>query len=759
MRLKLNIAQVSVMVLAAFALSLITTPTYAAEPQGKGAEINITHPTPPVYPEAKKPNLDNLLIGDRVVLAPDVKAVYWGQIDGEPTFKATFGLPEYCADLETPINCRWLTDGKVYWTDDNVYFASVVGSEVKITYDDKSMVYNPTITLGGEVYKPLFQLPVILPTDSMNENYSNNVLQWDYGVFKRQLRIIEGMLQEFYIFYTNPHGDFSVDNNAKVDAGFSGLMPMSAKDAAGYHLAITNNTTILAPEFDKATYPVVVDPDVTYNGASYDGFIWSDQDEWDYVRDDNWGDSWWSDQSEWEATGCYGNDGYPYEYYIGRSFFYFDTSALPDDCEISAATIKLRTYSNYGFLVEIQQGTQGIPGDDYDYDNFSGSMFDSNICGSGYNEFDLTGAELNSISKTGYSKYCVRDYRDYDDNEPNGDYWTGWYFSEKGAGYYPQIEITYTATETPTVSTRDATDISLTTATLNGYIDDDGGEACDVRFVYDTDSGEPYGNYTAWINDTYTTSDYPDVELEDLTADTTYYFRIEATNDAGGDEGDEYTFDTLSDLNEPTSLTAIPRSDTELSLTWTKGVGSSTTHIQMKVGDYPDATDDGTNVYSGSASSVLLDDLEAGVTYYFRAWGVDAGEYSDDSATELGTTLAGVGSTDFLEESTEDMPDLWGSPDTSHLTNLPGYDLVNAGADAIGLPRTSLWIILLVGISICVGASVFVFTKNTFFGVIGAGGGIIYGWQAGVMPLWILIVYFVMVVSIYYIQHREGATE
>jgi len=104
----------------------------------------------------------------------------------------------------------------------------------------------------------------------------------------------------------------------------------------------------------------------------------------------------------------------------------------------------------------------------------------------------------------------------------------------------------------PTVVTDDATDITVTTAVLNGRMTWNGREDADhVYFDWATDSGEPYAN----------TEDLGpggegsyEKELTLLAEGTPYYFRIRAHNSKGESKGAEKTF-TTETIVAPTMVT------------------------------------------------------------------------------------------------------------------------------------------------------------------------------------------------------------
>jgi len=96
--------------------------------------------------------------------------------------------------------------------------------------------------------------------DDMNPNYSNNVLEWDYGICVRKLRVIEGWFMDYFVFSSDPCGTVTV----KVES--AGDLDMSYKFAGDKNqrwldCAIDGNKiTISASEWSKplVTYPVEV---------------------------------------------------------------------------------------------------------------------------------------------------------------------------------------------------------------------------------------------------------------------------------------------------------------------------------------------------------------------------------------------------------------------------------------------------------------------------------------------------------------------
>lgn len=153
------------------------------------------------------------------------------------------------------------------------------------------------------------------------------------------------------------------------------------------------------------------------------------------------------------------------------------------------------------------------------------------------------------------------------------------------SAHAPKLYVIYSVPTAPTITTNNATYIAGTSARLNSYLSSDGGEACDVRFQYGTATGN-YTYSTDWVNDTYTTGNYPYADVTTLTTNTTYYFRAQAANSVGSANGSELSFTTTNETGAPTNFVAYP-SSTSISLSWTKGSGATNTRVQRQIGSYP----------------------------------------------------------------------------------------------------------------------------------------------------------------------------
>lgn len=116
----------------------------------------------------------------------------------------------------------------------------------------------------------------------------------------------------------------------------------------------------------------------------------------------------------------------------------------------------------------------------------------------------------------------------------------------------PKLEIDYTeALSKPVVQTNAATSVEATTATLNGEVDDDGGEDCEYRFAYRIKDGT--WNYTDWTGAKSTGQTFYE-DITGLDRATTYEFMARVRNtEHDSDWGFVLEFDTKAET--PVAIT------------------------------------------------------------------------------------------------------------------------------------------------------------------------------------------------------------
>lgn len=135
-------------------------------------------------------------------------------------------------------------------------------------------------------------------------------------------------------------------------------------------------------------------------------------------------------------------------YYIYRGFLFFDTSSIPDGATITSATLRIRYSSTVtgSPSVCVQQATVASTTTvaNADFDAFNATELASRVTPSvnTWAEFTLNASGLAAISKTGFTKLCIREAQDVD-----GSYSAAKYANVRtldDSTYKPQLVVTYT---------------------------------------------------------------------------------------------------------------------------------------------------------------------------------------------------------------------------------------------------------------------------------------------------------------------------
>jgi hypothetical protein len=324
-------------------------------------------------------------------------------------------------------------------------------------------------------------------------------------------------------------------------------------------------------------------------------------------------------------------------------------------------------------------------------------------------------------------------------------------------------ELSFTTIGVPLVSTVEATNIATTSAQLNAVVNNDGGQPCDVRFGFGTTSQAAtaagfaaYTTRTAWVNDTYITSSFPNVNPLTLVLGTTYYFNVQIENDAGISYGVERSFTTSAGINAPTNFVALPNSDS-IALVWSKGTGSSITYIRYSPSTYPNTTADGILIYAGALASYTHSNLTAGTTYYYSAWGSTGGLYSTSKATAVGTTTAGAVVTTIA------VPTITGSkwvimPSELGLAGLPIYSLGNWVADTYSMPRATFWLGAYMMLIIVICMFIYMKAPSNNLLLTGLTGVILLGFGTiptpPLIPIWAAFAFIIIMATIGWVVNR-----
>ena len=600
-------------------------------------------------PDEKQPSDSELvaLIESRGGDKRYVEMVESGQTPYSQTYHDKLTGEYYALITQTPmvtstgekINASWEFIGEgEYKAGSNTFEAIVTQGAIHIAAGGRMLDYAPTVTAGGNELLPINKNARLLPVDPVNENYTYNTLEWDYGICLRRLRLIEGQIQGYWVFATNPKSDVVFQYNQVGDIALRLGQFAINEDAESVPTKAFENP---ADYFIIPTYPLTVRdsltfyPDASPETTSVDGFAYETTvANWATIRTGA-GDG--ADDSGTDSTfgfRCYTTSGNYDRLY--RFITLFDTSAIPDAATITSAVYSVFAYgvvdeNSYNLYANVYTSapasdTAVVAGD---YDSLGTTALCDTPIGDAswdiddYQNFTLNAAGLATISKTGITKLGMREAT-YDVGGSTPAWGSGkggrflTYQAEKGVGYKPKLVVVYTIVVVPTVVTNNAYDVEESSATLSGNLTSKGGGTISGHgFEWDTNTGAPYTN-------NHTIPSDPGIgEFHEnrggLTIGELYYYRAYAINEVGIGYGVERTF--LTKPNEPSGLSATAGFQ-EVVLSWTVGTGADNTTIYGKVGSYPISRADpaATLVYGNTGTTVTHTGLTNGDHWYYRAW-------------------------------------------------------------------------------------------------------------------------------------------
>ncbi len=148
---------------------------------------------------------------------------------------------------------KWRCDGDRFYSDVNMFSAIVNGTEFRIRGGQKDITANPQVFLNSVESLPVDIFPILRST--LRED---DTLEWDYGIFKRTLRLGYGAIYGEWSFTGNPHSDAQIRYNQKG----------SKRLSLGRYQINPDEELIPKAIFDEAEYPFVVgDTDTSFSTA------------------------------------------------------------------------------------------------------------------------------------------------------------------------------------------------------------------------------------------------------------------------------------------------------------------------------------------------------------------------------------------------------------------------------------------------------------------------------------------------------------
>jgi hypothetical protein len=229
----------------------------------------------------------------------------------------------------------------------------------------------------------------------------------------------------------------------------------SARQKLTYRIIQYNGNTYLLSgmklsDLNEMTFPVVIDPTLTVESLSSDGYI--------YNSNANYNTAWSASTGTVSSSATYISigqkktvPGVP-NYYVYRGFLFFNTSSLPSNMLIDNATLslyKMDDYSTTDFTITVQNGQPTYPHNplqtaDYSKGYYSGNGGDLNTAYfvNGRNNISLT--NLSWITKGGTTKLCLRSSRDISGTTPTGNEYVNVYSYEYTLpNHAPKLVIEY----------------------------------------------------------------------------------------------------------------------------------------------------------------------------------------------------------------------------------------------------------------------------------------------------------------------------
>lgn len=734
------------------------------------ASLGVLGAVIPVHADA--PNTDIVLKGGYV---GKLVGRTW---DGRGIYQTDFGAPTYLPDLVTKIDPTWTADNfGGFQAGPNLMTADVFGEAVSIGDKKGSYItWLPSANVSGlDKSKDKSGITAdgkltvkvkakILAKDPWNANYSNNVLEWDYGNgILRRLRVIEGVASEYWII-ANPIGaDFAIETGMTISGNFSGTIgAVGAWDSDGKPIDLLSDKNTFVLTKDKALdaklkYPITIDPDTTFTTSSSDGNLSAGTTNWATTRD--------------ATTGTINNTGFAIalwvrritgNYYVYRPCLYYDTSGL-SGFTVTSANLSLYMTDKWNqvsaaWTLQITNGQPTYPHDpmvagDYNQTHYSGvgGTYAYADLPAANNRFyvSFNGTGLSWINTSGTTKLMLREKEHDSDNvTPTVDGINGIQFAayEYGASWRPQLNVTYTAGSVGIVATA-ASNVAYTSARLNSSLTSDGGDNVSVRWGFGTTSHTSanftgYDNVTDWTGYIYQTGNTPYLDATGLTNATTYYYRVQAKNSSSNATStDEITFTTSNAVSNISKFFATPTDDS-LSLGWVFGTGDTNALIMYRTDAFSANITDGTQVYFGTATSYNWQGLLSGQTYYMTAWGESGGTYSSNGTQLAMTTGLAAAGGDSLE--TPSVPSEWNQPiDPSGFAGLgPIYTTINNFIQAWGVPASSGWAgVWLIAASL-IGMGIWLKTDKLFLGAMVVTllmlGGVMFH-VATIQPLLVMV--------------------
>jgi hypothetical protein len=223
-------------------------------------------------------------------------------------------------------------------------------------------------------------------------------------------------------------------------------------------------------------------------------------------------------------------------------------------------------------------------------------------------------------------------------------------YASTGAG---QVAIFGSAIVEPDVATQSASNLTTTTARLNGTVDPDDTSVSSCEFEYGTEEGV-YDHTVACAQTLPLTGESPQAvsaEISGLTLGSTYYYRLAATNSGGTNRGEGVAFTIATPGVESESVSNVQTTGVKLNAQIDPEGLETTAYFQYGTASCsanPSSCTDvpappGAGIGSGHTSTTvtaMLQNLQPGTVYYYRVLATNSLGSSEGTSHSFTTFIA-----------------------------------------------------------------------------------------------------------------------
>ncbi len=202
-------------------------------------------------------------------------------------------------------------------------------------------------------------------------------------------------------------------------------------------------------DLEEMQFPVVIDPTIEITAEYEDGHILKGGSTYSTVQSASSGTVYDDGLSLYIGQRYNILGKYLYELY--RSYVFFNTSQIPENCVVTNTTLSLNLngdYSTTDFDVVIQNGQPIFPrypleSGDYNKNYYTGNggSFNTSSVTNGYNNITL--ADNSWVNTEGMTKFCIRSSRDISATTPTGSEYIKVDSRDALFGYAPKLTIEY----------------------------------------------------------------------------------------------------------------------------------------------------------------------------------------------------------------------------------------------------------------------------------------------------------------------------